>query len=126
MSPVTSNILSVVASEPTAELNVIITIDEETNEVRVTPKVRTVPEGFRGVIRWQIDHLDAVFADPPIVFTTGPSTVPPPTDPKNCQVWWTNDNEGTGPALYSYVTNLQHGFRHVSPDPTVENDPPRP
>lgn len=121
-----SNALSAVEPETTPELIVIITIDEETNEVRVTPKVRTVPEGFRGIIHWQINHPDAVFADPPIIFTTGPATVPPPTDPKNCQVWWTNDNDGTRAAVFSYVTNLQHGFRHVSPDPTVENDPPRP
>ncbi|HEY0143831.1 MAG TPA: hypothetical protein VGF48_23290 [Thermoanaerobaculia bacterium] len=121
-----SNALVVIEPETTPELKVIITIDEQTNEVRVTPHVRRVPEGFRGVIRWQIDHPDAVFADPPILFTAGPSTVPPATDSKNCQVWWANDNDGSRPAVFRYVTNLQHGFRHVSPDPTVENDPPRP
>lgn len=121
-----SNALSTVEPETTPELNVIVTIDEASGEVRTTPRVRTVPEGFRGIIHWQIDHPDAVFDDPPIIFADGPATVPPRTDPKNCQVWWTNDNDGVTPAVFSYVTKLQHGFRHVSPDPTVENDPPRP
>jgi hypothetical protein len=121
-----SNVRSVVEPETTPELQVIITVDEGSSEVRITPHVRTVPEGFRGIIRWQIDHPDAVFADPPIIFTAGPSTVPPPTDPKSCQVWWNNDNNATHAAVYSYTVKLQHGFRQVSPDPTVENDPPRP
>jgi len=121
-----SNALSIVEPETVPELQVIITIDEASGEVRLTPKVRRVPEGFRGIIRWQIDHPDAVFADPPIVFASGPATVPPPTGPQHCQVWWTNDNEGPGPAVFSYTANLQHGLRQVSPDPTVENDPPRP
>jgi hypothetical protein len=110
------------AVSPTAELEllVIVNIDEATGEVRAEPTVLKVPYGFRGYIRWRIDHPDAKFEETPIVFTDGPRTVPPPATPKTCHVWWENAGAGS----YSYETLLQHGLRHVKPDPTVENEPP--
>lgn len=126
MSNALSNALSIVASDPIPELTIIITVDHETSDPRITPDVCRVPDGFRGIIRWQIDHPDAAFADPPILFLSGPSTVPPPTDTKNCQVWWNNDNAGTTAQIFRYDVNLLHALKVLNPDPTVENDPPRP
>jgi hypothetical protein len=106
------------------ELVVTIQVDDATGEVRADPSELHVPSGFRGYIRWRIDHPNAVFEETPIVFNDGPRTVPPPATEKTCHVWWENANGGSEATAYSYMTMLQHGLRHVNPDPTVENDPP--
>jgi hypothetical protein len=110
-------------SEPATKL-VTITFDAQGQPV-FDPLVVRIEPGFRGVIRWQIDHPDAAFNDPPVVFFNGPATVPPPDDLKNCHVWWNNDNESSYHIPYSYRPNLQHRLEKLNPDPTVENDPPR-
>ena len=120
----TGTALSAVTATEPQELLVTLLVDDATNEVTADPSVLRVPYGFRGYIRWRIDHPNAVFEETPIVFNDGPRTVPPPPTEKTCHVWWENANSGSEVDIYSYITQLQHGLRHVSPDPTVENDPP--
>ena len=112
--------LSAVSTDTEAEMLVTITLDEASGVILFDPLVLKVPYGFRGYIRWRIDHPDAAFEDTPIVFYDGPRNVPPPPTAKTCHVWWENANPGS----YSYEAALQHGLRHVKPDPTVENEPP--
>jgi len=105
-----------------AEIAVNITIENDV--VNIDPPTVHVPYGFNGVINWVIQHQDARFKEPPILFEDRTIEVPPATQLKVAQVPWVNDNAAAEPQPYRYTVNLKDGPTRVKHDPTVENDPP--
>jgi hypothetical protein len=115
-------VLPAAAALATEEIVVSITIID--NVVTIEPDPVHVPYGFDGVISWVIQHPDARFKEPPILFTDPSIAVPPTTQLKTAQVPWVNDNTTSEPKSYPYIANLLDGGKRRKHDPTVENDPP--
>lgn len=117
-----SNAVLSAAALATQEIVVNITITDDV--VNVEPNPVKVPPGFKGVITWVIEHPDARFKEPPIIFPDSTIAVPPTTQAKVAQVPWVNDNTTAEAVSYQYIANLKEGFKRMKHDPTVENDPP--
>ena len=103
---------------------IVVNITIQDGVVTIDPETVPVPHGFNGVITWVIEHPDARFKEPPIIFEDPTIAVPPATQLKIAQVPWVNDNQGSEPKQYRYLANLKDAFQRVKHDPTVENDPP--